>query len=79
LNPLAERVPSDVCDRLIPIATRIARREVPETLHLFSTPGDAAGQATNLILALGGPDPEESADHLVDLLAGAPAKRRWAA
>jgi hypothetical protein len=79
LEALAERVPPDVRDPLVPIATRIARREVPETFDFFGAPGDAAGQATNLLLALGAVDRDESAERLVELLGGGPADRRWAA
>jgi tetratricopeptide (TPR) repeat protein len=76
---LADQVAPEVRDRLIPIATRIARREVPETNDVFGTPRGAAGEATNLICVLGGVDRYESAARLVDLLGGGPADRRWAA
>jgi hypothetical protein len=79
LESLADRVPPEVRDPLIPIASRIARREVPETLDFFGAPGDAAGEATNLLFALGAVDPDESAERLVEFLGGAPADRRWAA
>jgi hypothetical protein len=79
LESLADRIPPEVQEQLIPIATRIARREVPETHNFLGNARDAAGEATNLILALGAVDPDASADRLVDLLAGSPADRRWAA
>jgi hypothetical protein len=80
LESLADHVPPAVRDRLIPTATTIAHQEAPETNSVFfDNPGDAAGAATNLLLALGAVDPCQSADRLVALLGGDPADRRWAA
>jgi uncharacterized protein DUF4365 len=79
LGSLADHVASEIRDHLIPIATRIARREAPETHDFLGGPGAAAGEATNLILALGAVEPYESSARLVDLLGGGPADRRWAA
>lgn len=78
LERLVDHVPPEVRDSLAPIAMRIARREVPETLDFFGEPGDATGEATNLLLALGAVGPEESAQRLVELLGGTHAERRWA-
>jgi HEAT repeat protein len=79
LASLADHVPQQIRERLIPIATKIARRETAETHDFFGDGGDAAGEATNVTLAFGGIDAEEFADRLVDLLAGGPTDRRWAA
>jgi len=79
LERLVDHVPPEVRDALAPIAMRIARREVPDTLDFFGEPGDATGEATNLLLALGAVGREESAERLVELLSGTHAERRWAA
>jgi hypothetical protein len=79
LASLADRVPDDTRERLIPIAQRIAEAPAPDDFHMFINPEDAPGEATRLLLGLGALDSDATATRLCALLAGEPVDRRHAA
>lgn len=79
LANLASHLPPDVAARLLPIAGTIAKRETAAPVDIFDGPRDTAGEAANLLVALGGLEMDDSFDRLTDLVAGESGDRRWAA
>jgi hypothetical protein len=79
LASLADRVPSEIAERLLFIIARIAKREAPAAPNFLDDRRDAAGEAANLVVALGGLDADDSLDRLTDLVAGEREDRQWAA
>ncbi len=79
LASLADQLPAETAERLLPIIARIAKREPPAAPDFLDEPRDAAGEAANLAVALGGLEIDDSLDRLTDLVAGEPGDRQWAA
>jgi hypothetical protein len=78
LGQVAERLPTEVKERLGPIAVDIAEQSEP-VLTPFDDGQDLVGTSVRLAMALGAFAPEEEIDRLLDLLAGNADERRWAA
>jgi hypothetical protein len=79
LASLAENLPAEASERLLPIVGSIAKREAPAAAEALDEQRDAAGEAANLVVALGGLDIDDSLDRIPDLVAGESGDRRWAA
>lgn len=80
LATLVDHIPPAVGTRLLPIVARIATRTAPPSRgSVFDEPGDAAGDAANLAVAMGGLDVDDSLDRLFELVAGGRGDRQAAA
>jgi Domain of unknown function (DUF4365) len=78
LASLAAQLPDDIKAQLRPIAMGIADRTSPPPVSVFDDERDLVGEAANLAVALGPPDPNWSTRILLDLLSGRPDHRYWA-
>jgi hypothetical protein len=79
LASLAAQLPDDTKAQLKPLAMSIADRTAPQPVSIFDDARDLVGEAANLAVALGPPDPTWSTRILLDLLSGRPDHRYWAA
>jgi hypothetical protein len=79
LASLAAQLPDDIRAQLKPIALGIAERSSPPPVSVFGDEHDLVGEAANLAVALGPPDPIWSTGILLDLLSGRAHHRYWAA
>jgi hypothetical protein len=79
LASLAAQLPDDTKAQLKPLAMSIADRTAPQPVSVFDDERDLVGEAANLAVALGPPDPNWSTRILLDLLSGRPDHRYWAA
>jgi hypothetical protein len=79
LASLAAQLPDDIKVQLKPLAISIADRTAPQPVSVFGDERDLVGEAANLAVALGPPDPNWSTRILLDLLSGRPDHRYWAA
>jgi hypothetical protein len=78
LTRLAEHLPDSVRSRLKGIALAVATQEASSDVRsLFGKDSDPRGAASNLAAALGAFDDDQSADRLLDLLAGDLEDRVW--
>jgi len=79
LASLAAQLPDDTKTQLKPLAMGIADRSSPPPVSVFGDERDLVGEAANLAVALGPPDPTWSTRILLDLLSGRADYRYWAA
>ncbi len=79
LASLAAQLPDDIRAQLKQIALSIADRSSPQPVSVFGDERDLVGEAANLAVALGPPDPNWSTGILLDLLSGRAGHRYWAA
>ncbi len=79
LASLTAQLPDDIKAQLKPIAMGIADRSSPQPVSVFGDERDLVGEAANLAVALGPPDPNWSTGILLDLLSGRADHRYWAA
>lgn len=73
-----ERIPTEVCDELVAPTRMLAAGTLGGFEDPFN-PGDASGDATYLLAALGEIEPDEVSDHFIRLLAGSHDDRLAAA
>jgi HEAT repeat protein len=81
LATLADHIPRETSEQLLPIIATIAKRQAPAAADFLDDPRGrgAAGEAANLAVALGGLEVDDLLDRLTDLVAGEAGDRRWAA
>ncbi len=79
LASLSDQLPDDIKAQLKPIALGIAGRTSLPPVSVFDDERDLVGEAANLAVALGPPDPSWSTRILLDLLSGRSDHRYWAA
>jgi HEAT repeat protein len=74
-----EQIPEETLAELRPIAASLASKTRDDWADPFDTEKDLRGPATCIAVATDAVDHEQATDLLLDLLAGGPGHRRWAA